>query len=258
MVFPGKAITASPALASRHFWLPGTSMIVPLCTCSSVELHSPKHWSQLLSRIRTLVLAVLSSMLHFKRSSRQPHPSQILQTLNCLQNNHVPLQVLHSCWAPVCIHDITVFQTLKLINAGIWGFFPSISLAELISKPCHCISDLFLNFLILHPLMLPCQRLSASSTMHAFPPPLNNLSSCPYFITPIPHKPSGTLHYHKSNLLNRSIKQIFPGGSVGRIHLQCRRPGFDPWVGKIPWRRKWQPTLVFLPGKSHGQRNLVG
>ena len=33
---------------------------------------------------------------------------------------------------------------------------------------------------------------------------------------------------------------------------QCRRPGFDPWVGKISWRRIWQPTLVFLPGKSHG------
>ena len=33
---------------------------------------------------------------------------------------------------------------------------------------------------------------------------------------------------------------------------------FDPWVGKIPWRRKWQPTLVFLPGESHGQRSLVG
>ena len=33
-----------------------------------------------------------------------------------------------------------------------------------------------------------------------------------------------------------------------RIYLQCRRHGFDPWVGKIPWRRKWQPTLVFLPG----------
>ena len=33
---------------------------------------------------------------------------------------------------------------------------------------------------------------------------------------------------------------------------------FDPWVGKIPWRRKWQPTPVFLPGKSHGQRSLPG
>ena len=39
---------------------------------------------------------------------------------------------------------------------------------------------------------------------------------------------------------------------------QCWRPGFSLWVGKIPWRRKWQPTPVFLPGKSHGKRNLAG
>ena len=42
---------------------------------------------------------------------------------------------------------------------------------------------------------------------------------------------------------------------------QCRRHkrcGFNPSVGKIPWGRKWQATLVFLPGKSHGQRSLVG
>ena len=36
------------------------------------------------------------------------------------------------------------------------------------------------------------------------------------------------------------------------ICLQCRRPGFDPWVRNFPWRRKWQPTPVLLPGKSHG------
>ena len=36
------------------------------------------------------------------------------------------------------------------------------------------------------------------------------------------------------------------------------RLGFDPWVGKIPWRREWQPTPGFLPGESHGQRSLVG
>ena len=39
---------------------------------------------------------------------------------------------------------------------------------------------------------------------------------------------------------------------------QCRRHGFDPWVGKIPWRRKWQPTPVLSPGESHGRRSLVG
>ena len=43
-----------------------------------------------------------------------------------------------------------------------------------------------------------------------------------------------------------------------RVCLQYRRPGFDPWVGKIPRSRKWQPTPVFLPGEFHGQRSLVG
>ena len=36
------------------------------------------------------------------------------------------------------------------------------------------------------------------------------------------------------------------------------RPRFNPWVGEISWRRKWQPTLVSLPGKSHGWRSVVG
>ena len=39
--------------------------------------------------------------------------------------------------------------------------------------------------------------------------------------------------------------------------FQCRRLGFDPWVRKIPCRKKWQPTPVFLPGESHTQRSLV-
>ena len=41
-------------------------------------------------------------------------------------------------------------------------------------------------------------------------------------------------------------------------HLQCRSSGFDPWVGKIPWRRTWQPPPVFLPGESPGRRSLAG
>ena len=48
----------------------------------------------------------------------------------------------------------------------------------------------------------------------------------------------------------------FPGGL--KNCLQCRRPGFDPWVRKILWRRKWQTTPVFLPGEFCGQRRLVG
>ena len=53
----------------------------------------------------------------------------------------------------------------------------------------------------------------------------------------------------------------FPGGASGkeptckcRRHKRCR---FYPWLGKIPWRKVWQPPPVFLPGESHGQRSLV-
>ena len=42
------------------------------------------------------------------------------------------------------------------------------------------------------------------------------------------------------------------------IWATTKRPGFSPWVRKICWRRKWQPTPIFLPGKSHWQRSLVG
>jgi len=51
----------------------------------------------------------------------------------------------------------------------------------------------------------------------------------------------------------------FPDGSdcKERICMQCKRPRFNPWVGKIPWRKEWLPTPVFLPGEFHGQRSLV-
>jgi len=53
----------------------------------------------------------------------------------------------------------------------------------------------------------------------------------------------------------------FSGGSAVKNVLAMRRHrrcGFNPWVGKIPWRRKWQPTPGFLSGESHGQRTLAG
>ena len=66
----------------------------------------------------------------------------------------------------------------------------------------------------------------------------------------------------KVNNLQVFMTQGFPGGASGKEpDCQCSRLeicGFDAWVGKIPWRRKWEPTPVFLPGKSHGQRSLVG
>ena len=58
------------------------------------------------------------------------------------------------------------------------------------------------------------------------------------------------------------LKRGFPGGASGKEPAsQCRirkRCGFNPWIGKIPWRRAWQPTQTFLPGESHGQRRLAG
>ena len=61
------------------------------------------------------------------------------------------------------------------------------------------------------------------------------------------------------------IELGFPGGSVGKEFtcsvgdcLQYRRARFNPWMGKFPWRKKWQPPPVFLSGKFLGQRSLVG
>ena len=54
----------------------------------------------------------------------------------------------------------------------------------------------------------------------------------------------------------------FPGGASGKEPAcqcrRCKRNRFNPWVGKAPWRRAWQPTPVFLPGESHGLRSLMG
>ena len=65
-----------------------------------------------------------------------------------------------------------------------------------------------------------------------------------------------------SDLLHQSLRfektDYFNCGKVNITGLQCSRPGFDLWVGKIPCRRKRQPTVVFFPGKCHGQRSLAG
>jgi len=54
----------------------------------------------------------------------------------------------------------------------------------------------------------------------------------------------------------------FPGGTSGKEStcqcMGCKRRRLDLWVGKIPWRREWQPTPLFLSGKSTGQRSLAG
>ena len=64
--------------------------------------------------------------------------------------------------------------------------------------------------------------------------------------------PAGHIHNNRD----------FPSGSAGNEPVcqcrRCKKRRFNPWVGKIPWSRKRQATPVFLPGKSHGRRSLVG
>ena len=61
---------------------------------------------------------------------------------------------------------------------------------------------------------------------------------------------------------SHNLSMGLPGGARGKESTcQDRKPkryGFDPWVREIPWSRKWKPTTVFLPRKSHGQRSLAG
>ena len=66
-------------------------------------------------------------------------------------------------------------------------------------------------------------------------------------------------HSSKASILRCSVffRTSLAAQMVKRLSA-TQETGFDPWVGKIPWRRKWQPAPVFLPGKSHGQRSLAG
>ena len=79
-------------------------------------------------------------------------------------------------------------------------------------------------------------------------------TNCKYKIE-IPQVPFSTL------LIPQGITGPSGGANSKEPACQCRRCercGFNPWVGKIPWRRAWQPIPVFLPGGSHGQRSLEG
>ena len=75
------------------------------------------------------------------------------------------------------------------------------------------------------------------------------------------HSPSGrkesrtTERFHFTSLHGT----LLPCGSDGKVSAcNAGKPGFNLWVGKIPWRRKWQPTPVLLPREFHGLRSLVG
>ena len=77
---------------------------------------------------------------------------------------------------------------------------------------------------------------------------------------PVPSCPlaeKGFLFQIFSNHISRLPRCLSSKDATCQYRRRKRR-GFDPCIRKIPWRRKWQPSPVFLPGKSHGQRSLVG
>ena len=115
-----------------------------------------------------------------------------------------------------------------------------------------CLGDLTTTSALLPPLEFLPDLASHSSAFHEGPPAPWHLSE----LTCHAHYP-----FHQNKWLVR-INICFPRWLSGK-EPACqsrwhRRRGFDPWVGKIHWERKWQPTPVLLPGESHGQRSLAG
>ena len=112
-----------------------------------------------------------------------------------------------------------------------------------------------------HPLPLPCSP-ALSLSQHQSLTGVNK--SWQYNAPSWTHHPAPTFINSWPILFSCSICSPcslpgFPGGSVvKKICLPVWEMQIRPWIGKIPWRRKWQPTPVFLPGKFHGQRFLAG
>ena len=108
------------------------------------------------------------------------------------------------------------------------------------------LSTISQSFLKLMSIEFFIHRLTISSSVTPF-------SSCP------PSYPaSGSFPSRVLDVALCVTRGFLNGSSSNEPACQCRRHRFNPWVRKIPWRKRWQPTQVFLPGKPHGQRSLAG
>ena len=87
-----------------------------------------------------------------------------------------------------------------------------------------------------------------------------NLHSVAWNPFPIDHLPILFLFFQPNSNGHNDFSNYCCSRSsvVKEFAFKCRKRRFNSWVRKIPWRRKWQPTPVFLPGKFHGQRSLAG
>ena len=144
------------------------------------------------------------------------------------------------CWGPVRWDQAGTEWVLVLpvwALRGRWGCILKVTRSK---------GKAFLN--IMAPLNLSFRKTKCLQLLH--------LALCPWDLSPL----------LAQNLLFRvfltQIWSDFPGDARDKeATCQCRgyqRHSFDPRVGKIPWRRKWQRTSIFLPGESHGQRSLAG
>ena len=139
-----------------------------------------------------------------------------------------------------------------LLSASVWlGFLPLLA-----SRPSPSASSQLCN--------LPSNPVSSATRIPCKSP---DWSHCQTDLKPLPLIAGLHLDYWDISLFSCFKKGSvtytwgFPDGASGKEPTyqcrSCKRRGFDPWVGKIPWRREWQPSPVFLPGESHGQRGLV-
>ena len=111
-------------------------------------------------------------------------------------------------------------------------------------------------------------KLEKTPLCSTLPPSYVTQRSCNQFLGPPPRFPTASSSGPDGSNLGHTqslSSWVLPVGSLALTVRSeysccqgCRKHGFDPWVRKIPLRRKWQSTPVFLSGKSHGHRSLVG
>ena len=180
----------------------------------------------------------------------------------------------------ICIHSALVFFSVSTIDLWDWIILCCWPWREVLS----CGFQVLRNFPELYPpgCQQQCLALSGSDNQRCLQTLPNDLEEAePSWLRTIginvqPMDIYNALQMHyiagwfaslRSQLKCQLLERPFSGFGLpwylsGKESIyQCRRfrrPGFNPWVRKIPWRRKWQPILVFLTGKSHGQWSLVG
>ena len=121
-------------------------------------------------------------------------------------------------------------------------------------------SHICLSFPLCSQLHLLLYKIFTLQRMEFCEPALcSDLFPWPCLIWSHKHLKDGNSMSHSSLQLHNLTQWVMHSGSSDSKESACqfRRWRFGPWIWKIPWRRKWLPTPVFLPGESHGQRSLV-